>query len=225
LKTYSVIPLLEVEKAVDGVVHALSLVVESYDPYTAGHQRRVAGVARSIAGKMGLSAWQATGIYIAGLVHDVGKIAVPTDILNKPGRISQHESSILKAHVRVGYEILQKIDFPWPVTTAILQHHERLDGSGYPAGISGEEIILEARILGVADVVEAMSSRRPYRPSLGLGNALEEIIANRGVLYDSEVVDACLSLLEKDKAAFDQIMAVAATSRKYTLAAVTQDNP
>jgi HD-GYP domain-containing protein (c-di-GMP phosphodiesterase class II) len=213
----------EMEKAMDGVVHALSLVVESRDPYTAGHQRRVAGLARSIASKMGLSAWQATGIYIAGLVHDVGKVAVPTDILNKPGKISQYEFSILKAHVQVGYEILQKIDFPWPVTTAILQHHERLDGSGYPAGISGEEIILEARILGVADVVEAMSSHRPYRPSLGLGNALEEITTNRGVLYDPKVVDACLNLLEKDRAAFDQIMAVAA-NRKYSLAAVTQDN-
>jgi putative nucleotidyltransferase with HDIG domain len=214
----------EMEKAMDGVVHALSLVVESRDPYTAGHQRRVAGLARSIANKMGLSARQATGIYIAGLVHDVGKVAVPTDILNKPGKISQYEYSILKAHVQVGYEILQKIDFPWPVTTAILQHHERLDGSGYPAGISGEEIILEARILGVADVVEAMSSHRPYRPSLGLGNALEEIAANRGVLYDPRVVDACLSLLEKDRAAFDQIMAVAAASRKYSLAAVTKDS-
>jgi putative nucleotidyltransferase with HDIG domain len=214
----------EMEKAMDGVVHALSLVVESRDPYTAGHQRRVAGLARSIAEKMGLSAWQVTGIYIAGLVHDVGKVAVPTDILNKPGKISQYEYSILKAHVQVGYEILQKIDFPWPVTTAILQHHERLDGSGYPAGISGDEIILESRILGVADVVEAMSSHRPYRPSLGLGSALEEISANRGVLYDPHVVDACLNLLEKDRAAFDQIMAVASASRKYSLAAAAKDN-
>jgi putative nucleotidyltransferase with HDIG domain len=224
LKTYLLIPLLEVEKVMDGVVHALSLVVESRDPYTAGHQRRVAGLARSIANKMGLSAWQVMGIYIAGLIHDVGKVAVPTDILNKPGKISHYEYSIIKAHSQVGYEILQKIDFPWPVTTAILQHHERLDGSGYPAGISVGEIILEARILGVADVVEAMSSHRPYRPSLGLVSALEEIAANRGVLYDPQVVDACLSLLGKDKAAFDQIMAVAAASQKYSLANVTEDN-
>jgi putative nucleotidyltransferase with HDIG domain len=213
----------EMEKAMDGVVHALSLVVESRDPYTAGHQRRVAGLARSIANKMGLSAWQVMGIYIAGLVHDVGKVAVPTEILNKPGKINQYEYSIIKAHSQVGYEILQKIDFPWPVTTTILQHHERLDGSGYPAGISGEEIILDARILGVADVVEAMSSHRPYRPSLGLSSALEEIAANRGILYDPQVVDACLSLFKKDEAAFDQIMAVAA-SRKYNLANVTKDN-
>jgi putative nucleotidyltransferase with HDIG domain len=203
----------EMEKAMDGVIHALSLVVESRDPYTAGHQRRVASLARSIASKMGLPDWQVTGIYIAGLVHDVGKVAVPTEILSKPGKISQYEFSIIKAHSQVGYEILQKIDFPWPVTTAILQHHERLDGSGYPAGISGGEIILEARILGVADVVEAMSSHRPYRPSLGLASALEEIVAKRGILYDPEVVDACLSLLENNEAAFDQIMAVAAAGR------------
>jgi putative nucleotidyltransferase with HDIG domain len=212
----------EMEKAMDGVVHALSLVVESRDPYTAGHQRRVAGLARSIANKMGLSEWQVMGIYVAGLVHDVGKVAVPTEILSKPGKISQSEFNIIKAHSQVGYEILQRIDFPWPVTTAILQHHERLDGSGYPAGISGGEIILEARILGVADVVEAMSSHRPYRAALGLGSALEEIRANRGILYDPQVVDACLSLLEKDETAFEQIMAVAAASKKYTLAAATK---
>ncbi len=212
----------EMEKAMDGVVHALSLVVETRDPYTAGHQRRVAGLARSIAIKMGLSEWQVMGIYIAGLVHDVGKVAVPTEILSKPGKISQYEFSIIKAHSQVGYEILQKIDFPWPVTTAILQHHERSDGSGYPAGISGGEIILEARILGVADVVEAMSSHRPYRPSLGLGRALEEIASKRGILYDPEVVDACLSLLQNDEAAFDRIMAVAATSQKYSLTAAAK---
>jgi putative nucleotidyltransferase with HDIG domain len=212
----------EMEKAMDGVVHALSLVVETRDPYTAGHQRRVAGLARSIAVKMGLSEWQVMGIYIAGLVHDVGKVAVPTEILSKPGKISQYEFSIIKAHSQVGYEILQKIDFPWPVTAAILQHHERLDGSGYPAGISGGEIVLEARIIGVADVVEAMSSHRPYRPSLGLGRALEEITSKRGILYDPEVVDACLSLLQNDETAFDKIMAVAATSQKYSLAAAAK---
>lgn len=214
----------EMEKAMDGVVHALSLVVESRDPYTAGHQRRVAELARSIANKMGLSEWQVRGIYVAGLVHDVGKVAVPSEILSKPGELSQYEFNIIKAHSQVGYEILQKIDFPWPVTTAILQHHERLDGSGYPSGISGEEIILEAKILGVADVVEAMSSHRPYRPSLGLGSALAEITTNRGVLYDPQVVDACLSLLEKNETAFEQIMAVAAASKNYHLATVTKDN-
>jgi putative nucleotidyltransferase with HDIG domain len=211
----------ELEKAMDGVVHALSLVVENRDPYTAGHQRRVAELARSIAKKMGLSEWQAMGIHITGLLHDVGKVAVPTEILSKPGKISQYEYSIIKNHSQVGYEILQKIDFPWPVTSAILQHHERMNGSGYPAGISGGDIILEARILGVADVVEAMSSHRPYRPALGLGSALEEISRNRGILYDPQVVDACLSLLEKNETAFEQIMAAATANQEYTMETVT----
>jgi putative nucleotidyltransferase with HDIG domain len=208
------------EKAMDGVIHAMSLVIESRDPYTAGHQRRVAGLARAIAQEMGLSAWQVMGLHIAGLLHDVGKVAVPSEILNKPGKISQYEFSIIKNHSQVGYEILQKIDFPWPVTTSILQHHERLNGSGYPAGLSGEEIILEARILGVADVVEAMSSHRPYRPALGLGSALAEITKNRGVLYDPRVVDACLKLLENHESVFEEIMTIAA-NRPYTLEAVS----
>jgi putative nucleotidyltransferase with HDIG domain len=208
----------ELEKAMDGVIHAVSLVVESRDPYTAGHQRRVAELGRSIANEMGLSEWQVMGVYVAGLLHDVGKVAVPSEILNKSGKINHYEYSIIKSHSQVGYEILQKINFPWPVTTAILQHHERLNGSGYPAGISGEEIILEARILGVADVVEAMSSHRPYRPALGLSRALKEIASKRGILYDPQVVDACLSLLAKDETAFDQIMAVATASQKHILA-------
>jgi putative nucleotidyltransferase with HDIG domain len=207
----------ELEKAMDGVIHAVSLVVESRDPYTAGHQRRVAELARSIAKEMKLTEWQVMGIHIAGLLHDVGKVAVPTEILSKPGKISQYEYSIIKNHPQVGYEILGKINFPWPVTKAILQHHERLDGSGYPAGLSGDEIILEARILGVADVVEAMSSHRPYRPALGLNSALEEIARAKGVLYDPQVVDACLNILEKDEAAFDQIMAAAASHQEYTM--------
>ena len=212
----------ELEKVMDGVIHAVSLVVESRDPYTAGHQRRVAELARSIAKKMGLSEWQVMGIHIAGLLHDVGKVAVPTEILSKPGKINKHEYSIIKNHSQVGYEILQKIDFPWPVTTTILQHHERMNGSGYPAGISGGDIILEARILAVADVVEAMSSHRPYRPALGLASALEEISRNRGILYDPQAVDACLSLLEKNEIVFEQIMAAAAASQEYTLATVAK---
>jgi putative nucleotidyltransferase with HDIG domain len=157
------------------------------------------------------------GIHIAGLLHDVGKVAVPTEILSKPGKISQYEFSIIKNHPQVGYEILQKIDFPWPVTQAILQHHERMDGSGYPGGLRGEDIIIEARILGVADVVEAMSSHRPYRPALGLDSALGEIAKGRGTLYDPQVVDACLSILEKNETAFDRIMAAAEASQEYTL--------
>jgi putative nucleotidyltransferase with HDIG domain len=210
----------ELEKAMDGVVHAMSLVIESRDPYTAGHQRRVAELAQAIGREMGLSEWQVMGLHITGLLHDVGKVAVPSEILSKPGKISQYEYSIIKNHSQVGYEILQKINFPWPVTTAILQHHERLNGSGYPAGISGEDIILEARILGVADVVEAMSSHRPYRPALGLASALAEITKNRGVLYEPRVVDACLRLLENNETAFEGMMAVAA-SRSYTMETVS----
>jgi putative nucleotidyltransferase with HDIG domain len=206
----------ELQKAMDGVIHAVSLVVETRDPYTAGHQRRVAELARAIAGEMGLSEWQTMGTYIAGLLHDVGKVAVPTEILSKPGKINQYEFSIIKNHSRIGFEILQKIDFPWPVTKAILQHHERLDGSGYPEGLTGEDIILEARILGVADVVEAMSSHRPYRPALGLERALQEISQASGILYDTEVVEACLRLLKKNEVEFDRLMAAANTTEYAT---------
>ena len=207
----------ELQKAMEGVIHAISLVVGSRDPYTAGHQRRVAELARAIAREIGLSDWQVTGIYVAGLLHDVGKVAVPSEILSKPGKINASEFDIIKSHCRVGYDILQKIDFPWPVTRAILQHHERLDGSGYPEGLSGNDIVLEARILGVADVVEAMSSHRPYRPALGLDSALEEIKRGSGILYDSDIVAACLALLSEDELGFDRIMAAADASNEYVL--------
>jgi putative nucleotidyltransferase with HDIG domain len=210
----------ELQKAIDGIIHAISLVVETRDPYTAGHQRRVAELARAIARGMALPDWQVMGVYITGLLHDVGKVAVPSDILSKPGRITPDEFSIIKNHSKIGYDILRRIEFPWPVTQAILQHHERMDGSGYPSGLSGEEIIIEARILGVADVVEAMSSHRPYRPALGLGSALAEISRGKGVLYDPAVADACLSLLKNNEPEFDRIM-VAAASRSYGLEMVT----
>ncbi len=204
----------ELQKATEGIIHAVSLLIEIRDQYTAGHQRRVAELASAIATEMGLSGWDARGIHVAGLLHDVGKIAVPIEILIKPGKISQYEFSIIKSHPRVGYEILEKIEFPWPVTLAILQHHERLNGSGYPEGLSGDEIILEARILGVADVVEAMSSHRPYRPALGLDCALQEISQHRNVLYDSYVVDSCLGLLKKDELEFEKLMSTAADSER-----------
>ena len=207
----------DLQKAMDGVIHAVSLVVESRDPYTAGHQRRVAELARAIAKEMGLSEWQVMGIHVAGLLHDVGKVAVPSEILSKPGKITETEFSIIKNHCRIGYDILKRIDFPWPVTRAVLQHHERLDGSGYPEGLTGEDIVLEARILGVADVVEAMSSHRPYRPAIGLENALEEISRASGILYDTEVVDACLSLLKKNQPEFERIMAAAEANADYAL--------
>lgn len=197
------------QQATDEVIHAVSLIVESKDPYTAAHQRRVAELAQAIAEEIGFPEWWAIGIYIAGLLHDIGKVAVPTVILNKPGRLSEYELSLMREHPRVGYEILEKIQFPWPVARAILQHHERLDGSGYPEGLSGEDIIPEARILSVADVVDAIFSQRPYRPALGLEVALGEVSSKKGILYDSRVAEACLRLLGTDKLAFERIMAVA----------------
>ena len=199
----------ELQKTMEGVIYAVSAVVESRDPYTAGHQRRVAELGRAIAQEMGLSEWHQKGIHIIGLLHDVGKIAVPAEILSKPGKISHYEFDIIKNHSRIGFEILEKIEFPWPVSKAILQHHERLNGSGYPDGLFEKDILPEARILGVADVVEAMSSHRPYRPALGLQSALEEISKNSGTLYDRKVVEACLHLLKKKEFEFEKLMSAA----------------
>lgn len=181
-------------KVLNGTVEAIATLYEKRDPYTAGHQRRVAQLACAIAREMGLPEEQVDGIRITGLVHDIGKIVVPGDILSKPGRLSNEELNIVKTHPQVAYEVLSSLEFPWPIAETILQHHERLDGSGYPDGISGKGIILEARILCVADVVESMSSHRPYRPALGVERALQEIVRNKGVLYDPDVTDACLKL-------------------------------
>jgi putative nucleotidyltransferase with HDIG domain len=154
------------------------------------------------------------GVRIAGLFHDVGKIAVPTEILNKPGRLDPYEFNIIKGHCRAGYHILEKLNFPWPVARAVLQHHERLDGSGYPLGLAAKDISFEARILGVADVVEAMASHRPYRPSLGLAAALDEVNRGAGRLYDTEVVAACLDLLSGHESEFEKIMEAANQDRE-----------
>ena len=181
-------------KVLNGTVEAIAALYEKRDPYTAGHQRRVAQLACAIARKMGLPDEQIYGIRIIGVVHDIGKIAVPGDILSKPGRLSTEELSIIKTHPQVAYDVLKNLEFPWPVAETVLQHHERLDGSGYPNGISGEAIILEARILCVADVVESMVSHRPYRPALGAERALREIVRNKGILYDPAVADACSKL-------------------------------
>ena len=181
-------------KVFNGTVEAIAALYEKRDPYTAGHQRRVAQLACAIARKMGLPDEQIYGIRIIGVVHDIGKIAVPGDILSKPGKLSAEEFNIVKTHPQVAYEVLRNLEFPWPVAETILQHHERLDGSGYPNGISGEAIILEARILCVADVVESMVSHRPYRPALGKKKALNEILENKGILYDPAVADTCLKL-------------------------------
>jgi putative nucleotidyltransferase with HDIG domain len=186
-------------RAMEATIEAMALTVEMRDPYTAGHQRRVTKLAVAIAKELNLSEAEIDGIRTAGIVHDIGKIQIPAEILSKPGRLTELEFSLIKNHPSVGYEILKSVEFPWPVAQIVLQHHERMDGSGYPLGISGDDILLEARILSVADVVEAMASHRPYRPALGIGQALGEIWKNKGILYDSKVVDACFALFyEKD---------------------------
>ena len=179
-----------------GTAEALSKVIEDRDPYTSGHSTGVAGLVEAIARQMGLPEDHITGIYIAGLLHDIGKMAVPVEILVKPGRLTEMEMSLIQMHPQAGYEILKGIDFPWPVAQATLQHHERMDGSGYPQGLRGDKIIQEARILAVADVVNAMTHHRPYRPAFSLKDAMEEIKKGRGTIYDPQVVDACLEVLE-----------------------------
>ncbi|HXU93924.1 MAG TPA: HD-GYP domain-containing protein, partial [Gallionella sp.] len=178
-------------------IQAIAATVEMRDPYTAGHQRRVADLAAGIAGEMGLTHEQIYAINLAGIVHDLGKISIPAEILSKPGRLSPIEYTLVKQHPQAGYDILKGIDFPWPLAQFVLQHHERLDGSGYPQGLKGEEILPEARVLAVADVIEAMASHRPYRAGLGLESALEEISTHRGTLYDSAAVDAALRLFRE----------------------------
>jgi len=187
----------KLRKAMSGIIHTMALTVEAKDPYTAGHQKRVANLARSIAKEMNLPDQQIDAIRMAGTIHDLGKISVPGEILSKPGKINETEFDLIKDHTQVGYDILKEIEFPWPIAKIVLQHHERMDGSGYPGGLSGEDIIIEARILAVADVVEAMAFHRPYRPALGIKKALEEITKNKGIIYDSQVVDACLKLFTK----------------------------
>jgi PAS domain S-box-containing protein/putative nucleotidyltransferase with HDIG domain len=193
----------KLRRALGGTIQVIALTVETKDPFTAGHQRRVANLARAIAKEMGLSSDQIEGIRMAGVIHDIGKISVPAEILSKPGHITDIELALIKDHPQVGHDILKTIEFPWPIAEIILQHHERMDGSGYPSGISGDEIILEARVLAVADVVEAMASHRPYRPALSIDQALREISENRGTLYDPNVVDACLRLFAQQRFTFE----------------------
>ncbi len=190
------------QKTMNGVIQAMSVTVEQRDPYTAGHQKRATNLAVSIATEMGLSEDRIKGIEMAGLIHDIGKISIPVGILSKPGRLNSAEFELIRRHPVVAYEILREIDFPWPVDTIVLQHHERVNGSGYPLGISGDETFLEARILAVADVVETVASHRPYRPGLGLDMALSEIKENRGTLFDPVPVDACLMLFEENRFQF-----------------------
>jgi putative two-component system response regulator len=178
----------------EGTVLAMSKIVESRDPYTAGHEQQVSRIAHIIAIRMNLPDEQVEAIRIAASLHDIGKMAVPSEILTKPGRLSPLEMEMVKTHSQNAYDVLKTIGFPYPIEQIILQHHERMDGSGYPQGLKGEEIMLEARILTIADVIEAMSSHRPYRAALGIEAAIEEITKNRGILYDADIVDVCLEI-------------------------------
>jgi PAS domain S-box-containing protein len=185
--------------AMEGTVQAIAYTIETRDPYTAGHQRRVTKLACAIGEEMGLSADRIEGLRMSGELHDIGKIHVPAEILSKPGQLSEAEYNIIKTHPQVGHDILKTIEFAWPVAKIVLQHHERMDGSGYPLELKGDDILLEARILAVADVIEAMATHRPYRPALSIDEALKEIVKNKGNHYDSAVVDACLRVFKEKK--------------------------
>jgi putative nucleotidyltransferase with HDIG domain len=185
----------ELQKLLNDTVMVLTATLRAKDPYTAEHQHRVAQIAVNIAQEMGADPGFVEGMRVMGLLHDLGKIAIPSAILSKPGTLSRQEFDLIKMHPQQGHDLLMPIKFPWRVALAVLQHHERLDGSGYPHGFSGSEIIAEARILAVADVVEAMASHRPYRPAQGLDAAMKEISEKQGALYDPEVVDACFKML------------------------------
>jgi PAS domain S-box-containing protein/putative nucleotidyltransferase with HDIG domain len=192
----------KLRKAMGGIINAMVSTIEVRDPYTAGHQQRVADLARAIAQEMGLTPNEIDGIRMAGTLHDLGKVNIPAEILSKPGRLSKIEFSLIKMHPRVAFDILKEIDFPWPIADIVHQHHERIDGSGYPQGLKGNEILLSGKILTVADVVEAIASHRPYRPALGIKTALDEIYVKRGIYYEPSVVDACVKLFEENRFKF-----------------------
>ncbi len=193
----------KLRRSLAGTIEALAMMVETRDPYTAGHQRRSTNLARAIAEEIGLESEMIDGIRMAGALHDIGKLSVPAEILSKPGKLGPLEFNLVKIHPQAGYEILKGIDFPWPVASIVLQHHERLDGSGYPAGLAGDDILIEARVLAVADVVEAMASHRPYRPASSLDDVLREIENHSGTLYDQQVVEACSRLLRERRFRLD----------------------
>lgn len=187
----------QLERTLFASVQSLARLAEMRDPYTAGHQRRVAELAAAVGREIGLDTQAVAGVRIAGLLHDIGKLAVPAEILSRPGALSKTEQALMRQHPQFAHDVLKTIESPWPIAEIVVQHHERLDGSGYPEGLSGDRILLEARILAVADVVEAMSSHRPYRPARGLDEALREIEQNQGRLYDSDVSVACLRLFRE----------------------------
>jgi PAS domain S-box-containing protein len=192
----------KLRRTLKGVIHIIALTIKTRDFYLAVHQRRVTNLACAIAKELGFSKEKINGIHMAGIIHDLGKIGIPNEILTKNSRLTKSEFNIIKCHSRIGYRILKTIEFPWPVAQIVLQHHERLNGSGYPQGFSGKNILIEAKILAVADVIEAMSSHRPYRPPLGIDKALEEIFKNKGILYDPEAVDACIKLFREKEFKF-----------------------
>jgi putative nucleotidyltransferase with HDIG domain len=191
------------KKNLERTIVAIAAVSEIRDPFTAGHQKRVTTLACAIAEEMALPDEQMEWLRLAAIVHDIGKINIPTEILVKPTRLSEPEFNIIENHPQIGHDILASIDFSEPVATIVLQHHELMDGTGYPQGLEGDQIMLEARILAVADVIEAMASHRPYRPAQGVGLALEEILHNKGELYDPAVVDACLRVFYEKNFAFE----------------------
>jgi putative nucleotidyltransferase with HDIG domain len=178
------------KEVMDGTIRAMALAVEMRDPYTSGHQHRVAELAQAIAEEINLPAEAVEGVYMAASIHDIGKISLPAEILSKPVKLTEIELKMIQAHSKVGYDILRGIDFPWPIAQIVLQHHERMDGSGYPHSLGENEILIESRIVGAADVVETMASHRPYRPAMGLDKALGEVSGNKGKLYDEQVVNA-----------------------------------
>ncbi|MEI6153228.1 MAG: HD domain-containing phosphohydrolase [Deltaproteobacteria bacterium] len=193
----------KLRKSLAGTIQAMSLTVETRDPYTAGHQRKVSNLARVIAQEMGLSNDAVDNIRMAGIIHDIGKISVPAEILSRPGKLKDMEFSLIKVHSQTGYDILKDVGLPYPIAEIVLQHHERLDGSGYPQGLKDDQILLEARIISVADVVEAIASHRPYRPGFGIDVALEEIEKNKDILYDEKVVEVCLKLFRENNFKLD----------------------
>jgi len=193
----------KLENAMDGIVRAIAHTVETRDPYTAGHQRRVADLAVAIAETVGFEKDKIEAVRVAASIHDLGKISVPAEILSKPSRLTVNEFNLIKEHPQVGYDILKDIEFPWEIATMVYQHHEKLDGSGYPLGVSGDDILPESRVLTVADIVEAMASHRPYRPGLGMDVALGEIDKNKGKFYDPEVSAACHALFNEKRFTFE----------------------
>ena len=185
------------QKITEGIVNIVSKVIETRDPYSEGHHGRVAKLAIAIAAEMKLSEKRIDGIKFSSMIHDLGKVSLPTDIVSRPGKLFEVEFNLIKNHPNVGYEILKKIEFPWPVAEIVLQHHEKIDGSGYPQGLKGNQILLEAKIICIADVIESMSSSRSYRPAVSIDICLEEIVKNKNKLFDSKAVDACVKLFKE----------------------------